>query len=121
MDWDRARDTVGAGLACLDGGDEGISRGHVAEIYCRWVFNDHLALTADAQYMYELSEHAGSTEGRVMGLRSTLEFQGTQDRAVESRAGCVSEMMPARRVGNLGHCLPCAQHINLLNRLLLEI
>lgn len=67
--WGRARDNVAIGAACIQGGNQSIDFSHVAEAYYRMVFNEHLAVTADLQYMRDVEHDGSGAEGFILGLR----------------------------------------------------
>jgi len=46
----------------------------VAELYYRLVLLEHLAFTADAQFMEEVLAEGGGPQAFVLGLRVTAEF-----------------------------------------------
>ena len=74
--WGREADNIGIGVGYLDGGNAGISSTRVLETYYRFVVNEHLALTADAQYMtdeYDADEDE-DVEGWVLGMRAVFEI-----------------------------------------------
>ena len=72
--WRRAKDNIGIGYALLDGGNGNIRKTQVLEAYYRFVFNDHVALTADLQYMDDELQEGPGPEGYIVGLRATAEF-----------------------------------------------
>jgi hypothetical protein len=67
--WGRARDNVGLGIGFLEGGNESIDYSRVAEAYYRLVFKEHLAVTADLQYMRDVQRDGSGPEGFILGLR----------------------------------------------------
>jgi len=76
--WNRDDDNIGIGYAYLDGGNQNIKNSQVFEAYYRTVLNEHLALTADVQYMrddiIETASLQENPEGWIFGLRLTAEF-----------------------------------------------
>ncbi len=74
--WGRADDNLGVGYGFLNGGNVGVERTHVLEMYLRLALLDMLAVTLDAQYMVDdFSSGAGPvTHGWVLGTRVVLEF-----------------------------------------------
>jgi hypothetical protein len=71
MLWGRSQDNIGIGYAYLDGGNTGIDRTQVFEIYVRFVLNDYVAVTVDLQYMDEKLDDEGDLQGWIPGLRVT--------------------------------------------------
>jgi len=67
--WGRARDNVGLGIGFLEGGNESIDYSRVAEAYYRMVLHEHLAVTADLQYMRDVQRDGSGPEGFILGLR----------------------------------------------------
>jgi hypothetical protein len=72
--WGRTDDNIGLGYGYLDGGNQDLNYTHVAEVYYRLVVNNHLALTADIQWMQDKINQRLSPEGFILGLRATTEF-----------------------------------------------
>jgi hypothetical protein len=72
--WSRPDDNIGLGYAYLDGGSLDISQSHVAEAYYRFVINDHLALSADIQYLQDDLQNREDPAGFIYGMRLTAEF-----------------------------------------------
>ena len=73
--WGRADDTLGIGLASLQGGNEDISRSRVLEAYYRVAYNDVFAATADIQYMDdEYQDSTSDLDGWVYGIRLVADF-----------------------------------------------
>ena len=70
----RAQDTVGRGYAYLDGGNDGISSTHAAEVYARFAIDEALSFTADVQRTHDHTLGGGTEEGWVLGGRVVLEF-----------------------------------------------
>ena len=56
--WNRTDDNVGIGFAYLDGGNLDVDKTYVFETYYRATLTDHLAITADAEYMKDDLENA---------------------------------------------------------------
>jgi porin len=73
-DWGRGADNLGLAYAHVGGGSNNIEATDVAEIYYRFVLNEHLALTGDLQYMTDRYKTGGGPEGWIFGLRATTEF-----------------------------------------------
>lgn len=69
--WGRRQDNIGIAYAYLDGGNTGIDRIRVFEIYVRFVLNDYVAVTVDLQYMDEKSDGEGDPQAWIPGLRVT--------------------------------------------------
>jgi porin len=67
--WGRAADNVGLGVGFLEGGNESIDYSWIAESYYRVVFHEHLAVTADLQYMRDVQRDGSGPEGFILGLR----------------------------------------------------
>ena len=70
----RADDNIGIGYAYLDGKND-INYTQVAEVYWRFVLNDYVAVTVDAQYMqdeYETDED--DIDGFILGIRAAVGF-----------------------------------------------
>jgi len=72
--WGRPNDEIGVGYGLLEGGNQGLRRSHVAEIYYRVVLSERLALTADVQYMHDIAKSGDGPDAFVLGLRATFEF-----------------------------------------------
>ena len=72
--WGRSQDTVGLGYAYLDGGNDGISSTHAAEVYARFAIDEALSFTADVQRTHDHTLGGGTEEGWVLGGRVVLEF-----------------------------------------------
>lgn len=72
--WGRREDNIGVGYAYLSGGNLDIDMTHVAEAYYRLVLDDHLALTADIQYMNDHLKEEDNPKGFILGLRATAQF-----------------------------------------------
>jgi len=76
--WRRPEDNIGAGYAYLEGGNTDVKRTNVFEVYYRAVLNDHLAVTADVQYMdddlEQLDPLQEDPEGWIFALRATASF-----------------------------------------------
>jgi porin len=72
--WSRVRDNVGLGVAYLQGGNRSIDFSWIAETYYRMVFHEHLALTADLQYMRDVELDGSGPEGFILGLRAVTAF-----------------------------------------------
>jgi porin len=72
--WGRESDNIGIGLGYLDGGNGEVQRTDVFEAYYRFAVNDHLALTADVQYMEDKYRGGDAVEGWVLGARAVVEF-----------------------------------------------
>ena len=68
--WGRPDDTLGIGIAHLEGGNAGITATHVGEIYYSLSVNDHLSLTGDVQVMRDRVPGA-DTKGTILSLRAT--------------------------------------------------
>jgi porin len=68
------RDNVGVGVAYLQGGNRSIDFSWVAETYYRKVFHEHLAVTADLQYMRDVDLDGAGPEGFILGLRLVTQF-----------------------------------------------
>ncbi len=65
---------MGIGYAYLDGGNAGIDRTQVFEVYARFVPKRHFAVTVDVQYMNEELDAGGGPKGWIPGIRLTGEF-----------------------------------------------
>lgn len=72
--WGRGSDNIGIGYARLRGGNTDFSRGGVYETYYRLSMDEHLALTADLQYLTERYQGADDPKGWIGGLRLTVTF-----------------------------------------------
>lgn len=73
--WNRTDDNVGIGFAYLDGGNLDVDKTYVFETYYRAIITDHLAITADAQWMKDDLDTGGDDpEGWILSLRATAEF-----------------------------------------------
>jgi hypothetical protein len=72
--WGREADNIGVGLAYLEGGNDTLSRTQVAEVYYRFVVNEHVALTADAQYLEDDYREGDDADGWVLGMRVVAQF-----------------------------------------------
>ena len=51
-----------------------LARTNVFETYYRFALNDHLALSADVQYMKDKYREGNDVDGWVLGLRAVAEF-----------------------------------------------
>ena len=70
----RANDNIGIGYAYLNGKNE-VDYTQVAEVYWRFVFNDYVAVTADAQYMQdEYDPGDDDIDGFILGIRGAVKF-----------------------------------------------
>ena len=70
----RENDNIGIGYAYLNGKND-LDYTQVAEVYWRFVLNDYLAITADAQYMQDEYETDGDDiDGFILGIRGAVEF-----------------------------------------------
>jgi porin len=72
--WGRAADTIGLGLAYLNGGNLDIDQSRLAEAYYRWQPGEVFGLTADIQYQdddYKVGQGPG---GWTVSLRATAGF-----------------------------------------------
>jgi porin len=70
----REDDNIGIGYAYLNGKND-LDYTQVAEVYGRFVLNDYLAITADAQYMQdEYDTDEGDIDGFILGIRGAVEF-----------------------------------------------
>jgi hypothetical protein len=61
----------------FDGGNTGLEKAQVAEVYYRLVMNDWFALTGDVQYQdnkYENAETGTDIDALTWGLRAVVEF-----------------------------------------------
>jgi porin len=75
--WGRGEDNIGIGAAFFDGGNTGIDRVTVGELYYRFVMNAWLAVTADLQYQDNTFENAAAGEdidAWTYGLRAVVAF-----------------------------------------------
>ncbi len=77
--WGREQDSIGLGLAYLDGAGQTEERPQdtqVAEGYVRFGLNDYLALTVNLQYMKDNYQGGGDADvdGWIGGVRATCEF-----------------------------------------------
>jgi hypothetical protein len=75
--WGRGEDNIGIGYAMFDGGNTGVEKAQVAEVYYRLAMNDWLALTGDVQYQdnkYEDAEAGTDIDALTWGLRAVVEF-----------------------------------------------
>ncbi|RME95049.1 MAG: porin, partial [Alphaproteobacteria bacterium] len=72
--WGRPGDGIGIGYAQLDGGNSGVSRSHVGEVYYRAAFGEHWALTGDVQFVKDDRAGGAGRKGRIYSLRATKEF-----------------------------------------------
>jgi porin len=72
--WGREGDNIGIGYTYLPGGSGDIAHSHVFETYYRLVVDEHLALTADVQYVADHYRDGDNPKGWIGGLRLTLEF-----------------------------------------------
>jgi porin len=75
--WGRGEDNIGLGYAMFDGGNKGLKRVQVVELYYRSAFNDWFALTGDVQYQdnkYEDTEVGADIDALTWGLRAVVEF-----------------------------------------------
>ncbi len=84
--WKRADDVVGLAYGCAtisddykdfnrDNGDGAIDDDeHHVELYYRWVFNEHLALTADYQWLKNPTGNSDADNVSVFGLRTQVDF-----------------------------------------------
>jgi hypothetical protein len=72
--WNRGADNIGLGYAYIDGGNLDVSRSQVAEAYYRFAINDHLALSADIQYLQDDLRNQQNPAGFIYGMRLTAEF-----------------------------------------------
>jgi porin len=72
--WRRPQDNMGMGYAYLKGGNTGIDRTQVFEVYVRVVLSAYVALTADLQYMDETRNGEGGPRGWIPGMRLTAAF-----------------------------------------------
>jgi porin len=72
--WGRDGDNIGLAYAFLDGEFGGIRHTHLIESYYRLVFDDHLAGTADIQYIQDHVSEGDDASGLVFGLRLVAEF-----------------------------------------------
>ncbi len=72
--WHRSRDNIGIGYAYVVGGNTGIDRIQVLEVYARLVPKRHFAVTLDLQYMNEELDAGGGPTGWIPGVRLTADF-----------------------------------------------
>ncbi len=72
--WGREGDNIGIAYAYLPGGSSDLIHSHVFETYYRLAVDEHLALTADLQYMDDRYRDGEHPKGWIAGLRLTLEF-----------------------------------------------
>lgn len=72
--WGREGDNIGLGYAYLKGGNLGIDRTHVVEAYYRLGLSEHLALTADVQYLRDEYDDGSEVKGWVVGTRAVAAF-----------------------------------------------
>lgn len=72
--WGRDSDNIGIGYAYLRGGSSDFTHGHVFETYYRLAIDEHLALTADLQYLAERYQGSDDPKGWIGGLRMTVTF-----------------------------------------------
>ena len=72
--WQRPRDNMGVGYAYVVGGNTGIDRIQVLEVYARLVPKRHFAVTLDLQYMNEELDAGGGPVGWIPGVRLTADF-----------------------------------------------
>jgi hypothetical protein len=72
--WGREGDNIGIGYAYLDGGNLENARSDAVEAYYRLAIDDHVALTADVQYLKDTYQDADPIEGWVLGMRATVEY-----------------------------------------------
>lgn len=70
----REGDNIGIGYAYWDGKND-FNQTQVAEVYWRFVLNNYVAVTADAQYMQdEYDTDDNDTDGFILGIRGAVEF-----------------------------------------------
>lgn len=72
--WGREDDNVGLGYAYLKGGNLDLDRTHVVEAYYRFGLSEHLALTADVQYLRDEYDDGSEVKGWVIGMRAVAAF-----------------------------------------------
>jgi len=73
--WGRPADDVGVGIVLARGGNLGTEELRVLEGYYRAGLTDHLAVTADLQYLWEEpAGTGGETSAWIAGLRITLAY-----------------------------------------------
>ena len=74
--WGRGDDNVGIGVAYMDGGNLELDRTYAFETYYRATLSEHLALTADVQWLQDENADSGDddAEGWIVGLRLVAEF-----------------------------------------------
>ena len=70
----READNIGIGYGYLNGKSD-INYTQVAEAYWRFVLNDYVAVTVDAQYMQdEYEPDEDDIDGFILGIRGVVEF-----------------------------------------------
>ncbi len=76
--WRREEDNIGIGYAYLEGGNGDVDETQVFEAYYRAVLNEHVAITADIQYMdddlIDIDPEQDNPDGWIFGLRLTAQF-----------------------------------------------
>lgn len=72
--WGRENDNIGLGYAYLKGGNLDVDRTHVVEAYYRLGLNEHVALTADVQYLRDEYNDGSKVKGWVIGMRAVAAF-----------------------------------------------
>lgn len=73
--WNRSEDTIGIGVAFLDGAsDSGVNDTTAAEAYYKFVYSDHFDLSLDVQWIDDDLEGAPDAEGLLAGLRLNANF-----------------------------------------------
>ena len=72
--WGRAADNIGVAYGYLDGSDTNLKRTKVAEAYYRFAVTDHIAFTADVQYMSDQYSGTEDASGWVLGVRMVIEL-----------------------------------------------
>jgi hypothetical protein len=72
--WHRPQDNMGIGYAYVVGGNTGIDRIQVLEVYARLVPKRHFAVTLDLQYMNEALDAGGGPIGWIPGVRLAADF-----------------------------------------------
>jgi porin len=73
--WGRENDNIGLACAWLGDGNSGINHTNVFEAYYRCEINEHLAVSADVQYMSDTMENgAPSPAGWIFGTRLVFGF-----------------------------------------------
>jgi porin len=72
----RKRDNIGIGYGYLDGGNMSVDKTQVVEGYVRFVLNEYVSLTLDAQYMDDkyVPDEGTNVDGWIVGARMTVEF-----------------------------------------------